>query len=107
MDNVKDDKYYRAKMRDDLIFIKGHMDHVSREEFNKEEILQDSMMFRLIQVSENAKKLTEDYKEKQHGVPWPDIYGLRNRIVHEYGHVDLGIVYDTLIYDVPDLLEKI
>lgn len=32
------------------------------------------------------------------------IKGLRNRIVHEYGNVDLTIVYDTISNDIPNLL---
>ena len=35
------------------------------------------------------------------------VYGLRNRIVHDYGSVDLGIVYDTLKDDIPELLHLI
>ncbi|MCR5452884.1 MAG: DUF86 domain-containing protein, partial [Lachnospiraceae bacterium] len=33
--------------------------------------------------------------------------GLRNRIVHDYGNVDLNIVFETLKYDIPDLLERL
>jgi len=65
----------------------------------------DSMMFRLIQISENAKKLSEDYKSKNENIPWTAIYGLRNRIVHDYGSVDLGIIYATLTEDIPELVE--
>ena len=40
----------------------------------------------------------------QHGeIPWTNVYGLRNKIVHEYGRVDLGIVYDTLVNDIPEV----
>lgn len=38
---------------------------------------------------------------------WTDIYGLRNRIVHDYGHVDLGIVYDTLTKDINEIRQFI
>ena len=31
--------------------------------------------------------------------------GMRNKIVHEYGNVDLAVVYDTIVNDIPDLLE--
>ena len=37
--------------------------------------------------------------------PWNAIYGLRNRIVHDYGSVDLNVVFSTLKNDIPDLLE--
>ena len=40
-------------------------------------------------------------------VPWTAIYGLRNRIVHDYGSVNLDIIYSTLKDDIPELLEMI
>ena len=35
------------------------------------------------------------------------MYGLINRIVHDYGNVDLNIVFETLKNDIPELLEMI
>lgn len=107
MDNIKNDQYYACKLRDDLAFIVTHMKGIDLEELSKNEVLQDSMMFRLIQISENAKRLSEDYKGKHLDIPWTAIYGLRNRIVHDYGSVDLTIVYSTLQDDVPELLSMI
>ena len=74
------------------------------KDLSSNELLQDSMLFRLIQVSENAKKLTDEFKDGHGSIPWIAIYGLRNRIVHDYGNVDLTIVYDTLKNDIPELL---
>lgn len=107
MDNVKNDKYYVDKIIEDLRFIIKHMDRVDLEELNKNEVLLDSMLFRLIQISENAKRLSDEFKGDNSIVPWTAIYGLRNRIVHDYGNVELSIVYDTLINDIPELLEEI
>ena len=103
MDNIKNDAYYIAKIIKDIDFIIENMSSVLPEDFSKNEILQDSMMFRLIQISENAKKLTDGYKIQHGEIPWTDVYGLRNKIVHEYGRVDLGIVYDTLVNDIPEV----
>jgi len=83
------------------------MEGVSIEELTENEILQDSMMFRLIQISENAKKLTDKYKEEHAIIPWFAIYGLRNRIVHNYGNVDMSIIHETLIKDIPTLLQML
>ena len=47
-----------------------------------------------IQLSENVKKLSDEYKEKRGYIPWNAMYGLRNRIVHDYGNVDLNIVFE-------------
>lgn len=107
MNNIKDDSYYLQKIRKDLEFIIIHMENVEETDFETNEVLQDSMMFRLIQVSENARKLTDDFKEEHNQVPWSDVYGLRNRIVHDYGMVDLHVVYVTLIKDVPELINSL
>ncbi|MBO4288744.1 MAG: DUF86 domain-containing protein [Lachnospiraceae bacterium] len=106
MDNIKNDGYYITKIKGDLQFIFRHMDRVETEEFSQSEILQDSMMFRLIQISENARRLSEQYKKEHASIPWTAIYGLRNKIVHDYGNVDLGIVYSTLKEDIPALLKE-
>lgn len=107
MDNVKNDTYYIGKVFDDLTFVIRHMKDVDSEAFAENEILQDSMMFRLIQISENTRKLSDKYKEQHSVIPWTAISGLRNRIVHDYGNVDFTIVYDTLRSDIPELMNKL
>lgn len=105
MDNEKNDRYYVQKIRKDLIFIVDHMKNVDQEELSKNEVLLDSMLFRMIQISENAKKMSDEYKTQHSKIPWNALYGLRNRIVHDYGGVILDVVYDTLINDIPEMLD--
>lgn len=107
MDNVKNDDYYIQKIIKDLEFVVTHMRNVDLEELNANEVLLDSMLFRMIQLSENARKLSEVYKQRRGNIPWNALYGLRNRIVHDYGNVDLNVVYETLKNDIPELLEII
>jgi len=45
-----------------------------------------------------------EFKKTYPSIPWRAIKGLRNRIVHEYGNVDLTIVYDTVKKDIPELI---
>lgn len=104
MNNPKNDAYYIRKILTDLHFIAKHMENVTIQALEENEILLDSMLFRLIQVQENTKKLTDTYKLTHREIPWIDIAGLRNRIVHDYGNVDLEIVFCTLTEDVPLLI---
>ena len=101
---VKNDKYYKDKLVEDAEFIIKHMSDQTRESLDANPVLLDSMMFRLIQISESARNLSDEFKSNYHNVPWTAIYGLRNRIVHDYGNVDLNIVYETLKNDIPELL---
>lgn len=107
MDNLKNNDYYIQKIKRDLEFIVVHMQDVDLEELNANEILLDSMLFRMIQISENVKNLSDEYKQARGHIPWNALYGLKNRIVHDYGNVDLNIVYETLKNDIPELLEMI
>lgn len=107
MDNTKNDNYYLDKIRTDIEFIIVHMKDVDLRELNDNEVLLDSMLFRMIQISENAKRLSEKYKEENTNIPWNELAGLRNRIVHDYGNVDLNIVFETLKYDIPELMEQL
>lgn len=107
MDNKKDNKYYVKKIVTDLAFIIKHTGGLTLAELETNEILLDSVMFRLIQISENSDKLTDDFKTYYTNIPWRAIKGLRNRIVHEYGNVDLTVVYDTVTNDIPQLHEEL
>ena len=104
MDNVKNDTFYIERIRSDLAHISRHMKKVDSEAFSSDEILQDAMMFRLIQVSENAKELSDRYKERYSMIPWTAMYRLRNRIVHDYGNANPEIISETLKNDIPTLL---
>ncbi len=105
MNNPKHDAYYLQKILTDLRFIMDHMQGVTSGVLSRNEVLLDSMLFRLIQIQENARKLTDAFRIRHDEVPWTDISGLRNRIVHDYGNVDLEIVYHTLTEDIPALYE--
>ena len=107
MDNTKNDHYYLDKIKTDIAFIDTHMKDVDLKTLNDNEILLDSMLFRMIQISENSKKLSSEYRESTSELPWNELIGLRNRIVHDYGNVDLKIVFETLKYDIPELLRQL
>ena len=80
---------------------------MTQTELENDEVLIDSVMFRLIQISENSDKLSEDFKNQHDSIPWRALKGMRNRIVHEYGNVDLSVVYDTVKNDIPELIKKL
>ena len=60
MDNIKDDSYFVTKIKEDLAFILKHMENVDSEELRQNEILQDSMLFRLIQISRMLQSFKGD-----------------------------------------------
>ena len=104
MDNKKDNAYYLNKIITDIEFVLKHTKGLSQAELEKNELLVDSVMFRLIQIAENSDKLSEDFKSYYGAISWRAMKGMRNRIVHDYGRVDLSVVYETVNSDLPELL---
>ncbi|MGI5173880.1 DUF86 domain-containing protein [Treponema sp. OMZ 840] len=104
MDNKKDNRYYIGKIITDLAFIVEHTKSFTQEELKDNEVLIDSVMFRLIQVAENSDKLTDEFKNRYSCIQWRAVKGMRNKIVHEYGNVDLKVIYDTVKNDIPKML---
>lgn len=107
MDNVKDDKYYLDKIIRDLSFVIEHTANKSKSEIASDLVLLDSIMFRLIQIAENTGKLSEQFKDKNHAINWRAIKGMRNRIVHDYGTIDIDIIYETVSESIPALYDAL
>ena len=107
MNNLKNDEYYVRKMLNDLNFITEQMQGITIRTLGENQVLMDSMCFRLIQIQENAKKLSEEYKLSHNKIQWRDIAGLRNYIVHDYGNVDLSILFSTLTEDITFLINEL
>ena len=107
MDNVKNDAYYLGKILADLEFMMEQTNGKTMDEIEKNALLLDSIMFRLIQISENSDKLTLEFKARHKELPWRSIKGMRNRIVHDYGFIDMTIIYDTVKNSIPELYNAI
>ncbi len=107
MDNIKNDDYYIKKLLKDIKFIIEKTNGITLEELETNEVLCDSVLFRLIQISENSAKLTTEFKSIHKDIPWQAIKGMRNRIVHDYGEVEFTIVYQTITEDIPDICKKL
>jgi len=104
MDNLKNDQYYASKANENIKAIQRYIGNKTYEEFMLDEELIDAIMFRLVQLIENIKNLSDEFKRKNDCVPWGKIMGFRNGIVHEYGKTDYTIVYETITQDLDELL---
>jgi uncharacterized protein with HEPN domain len=82
-----------------------YMQGVSREDFEKNEMLQDAVTRPLEIIGEAAGQVSEDYREAHMEIPWHKMTGMRNRLIHEYFRVNYGAVWDTVRNDLPELIQ--
>ena len=105
MVNLKDDLYFAKKAIEQIEVIEKYIDNISYQEFVGDIELLDAIMFRIIQLIENVKNISEQFKSKHPNIPWGKIIGFRNGIVHEYGETNYEIVYQTITNDLSQLKE--
>lgn len=58
-------------------------------------------------IGEATKRLSADFRTQHSDVPWKDIAGMRDILIHAYDHVDLSEVWRAATVSVPDLMERI
>lgn len=76
--------------------------------FQSDSMRVEACVFNLMQIGELAKQsLSDSAKEELKTIPWKQLYGMRNRIVHGYDGVDMNIVWDTIRMDLPQLLKEL
>ena len=66
----------------------------------------NSVCMSLLQIGELAQHLTTDFTAAHTDIPWRNIIGLRNVVVHGYGQLDTETVWATLTDDIPELFKK-
>lgn len=101
----KNDKYYIEKALVEIDAIIKYSKNMSYDEFMQNEQTIDSVLFRLIQLIENIKDISTAYKLEHNEIPWGDIIGFRNGIVHEYGQTNYTTVYEIISRDIYKLKE--
>jgi uncharacterized protein with HEPN domain len=79
----------------------------TREQFATDEMMQNAIMRMLEVMGEAARLISEETKKAHADIPWHQMIGMRNRLVHEYFRIDLERVWDTTQRDIPALMKQI
>ena len=77
------------------------------ETFNHNELYLTFSMFSLLQFGELVSVLSDEVKLKYDDMPWNAIKSIRNRIVHGYDGVQYRNIWDTLVNDIPNLIDRL
>lgn len=78
-----------------------------RKAFNGDELVQTWILHHIQIIGEASRSLSEDIRTRHSNVPWAQIIGMRNILVHDYFGIDLEEVWLTAARNIPQLRRKI
>lgn len=79
----------------------------SRHDIESERMLNLSLVRLVEVVGEAANRVSPEGQAKYASIPWLQIIGMRNRLIHGYDNVDFDILYQTVIEDLPYLIAEL
>ena len=104
---VKDDLAYIEHILDCIRKIKEFTGGLSLKDFSINELVQDAVIRNIEIIGEASKKISSDTKQIYYEIPWKEIAGMRDKLIHDYLGVDVEVVWRTITEDIPTLEKQI
>ena len=102
---------------DDKVSLKHMLEHAQeavlmiegkdRADLRSERMLELSLIRLIEVVGEAAARVSPNGQTTYSAIPWPQVIGMRNRLIHGYDQVDLDVLWDTVEDDFPPLIAEL
>ncbi len=103
---MRDDRQKELDMQEAIERIEKYAAH-GRETFDGDELIQTWVLHHLQIIGEAARSLSEPFRNQHPEIPWSEIIGTRNILVHHYFGIDKDLVWSVIENDLPALKASI
>ncbi len=103
----KDDQIRMQHMLDAAREAESFANNRSRSDLEQDRMLVLSLVKDVEIKGEAAAHVTDKTRDDHPEIPWVEIVGMRNRLIHAYFDIDLDRVWDTVIEDLPPLIHAL
>jgi uncharacterized protein with HEPN domain len=87
--------------------VQRRIHEVTLEAFLDDDDLQDMVLYAIGQVGENANAVSDNIREAHPDLLWNALIGIRNRVFHSYGDIDMTLVYEAAVDHAPLLIQQL
>lgn len=101
------DKVFVEHILESIALIQSYTEQFTKKDFLSSREKQDAVIRRLEIIGEAVKNLSPELKQKCPNVPWRQIAGMRDVLIHEYFGVDLELTWKTVQKDLPLLKQEL
>jgi len=104
---IKKDQVYLEHILEAITKIESFTKGISRFDFDNNVMIQDAIIRNIEIIGEATKKISNEFSQSHQEIPWSEMAGMRNKLIHDYMDVDLDVVWKTIEVDLPLLKELI
>jgi uncharacterized protein with HEPN domain len=104
---LPEDRIRITHMRDACVSVSRFIEGKRSADLSGDQMLQFALVRAIEIIGEAAGRVSEDVQKAAPEIPWRESVGIRNRLVHAYFDVDLGILWQTAVESVPQMLERL
>ncbi len=102
---MKDDSIYIDHILASIDRIINYISGLDLSTFLNDLKTQDAVVRQLEIIGEATKKISYEFRKDNSSIPWADMAGMRDRLIHDYIDVDFEIVWKTVTESIPQLKE--
>ena len=103
---MNDDKVFLQNILECIVKIEKYTKN-GKEDFISSDLIQDAVNRNLEIIGEATKKVSQATIEQHQEIPWRQMTGLRDVLIHDYMGIDLYIVWNVVQNELPQLRIKI
>jgi uncharacterized protein with HEPN domain len=92
---------------DAICQIETYTSGVEKTAFLNHNMMQDAVMRQIEIIGEASRHISDEFQEKHPELPWFQMRGIRNKIVHDYLEINVDVIWDTVKNDLPALKAQV
>ena len=96
-----------ADSKEAILRIIAYTEDTSYEQFLEDKKTQDAVVRNLEIVGEAAKNISRELKDENPQIPWKDLAGVRDKLIHHYFGVNFDIVWSIVKEELPEVLAQL
>jgi uncharacterized protein with HEPN domain len=104
---IRHDAVYLNHILDAIGQIESYTAGLSYDTFSEDRLIQDGVVRQLEIIGEACRALSPEFRAQHPDLPWNQIMGLRNHLIHAYFDINLGIIWDIVRADIPPLKAQV
>ncbi len=104
---ARDELLYLRHVLDAINTVEEYLRGIDGKQFEATRLLQDGVIRQIEIIGEAVRHVSKDVRKTYPEIPWVDIAGMRDKLIHGYFGVDIEKVWDTAQEDLPVLKQQV